>query len=430
MDEDERMKVILYQPDIPERLAYHPLHLMVLATSLEKAGHEPIIVDKRIGQTPPNDYDIVGVSAMTGEPILDAIKFCKSVHGPKIWGGWHPTLAPEETAKHPEVDIVVRGQGEQTLTEIADQKPLDQILGITYKKEGKIVSNPDRPRVPMDGQPRPAWHLVDMKRYVEHTKLGDTQLPYLASEGCPYRCGYCCIGHLKHKWSGLNPEIVAKELTMLKEKYGINSIYMMDNLFFVNKRWTAQVLEKIKPLELKWNTSTRANIINRMTDQEIKDAIDSGCTRIAIGAESGSDAVLQRIKKDVTARETRKAIDRLTKAGMQVATHYMFGLPGETLEDAKQTLTFIRGLLLNTKVTMFGIYYYMPCPGTDLFTEMLTEGYQPPRGLEEWGKVGWTQIPKNLDPRIAKKIEFLKRMLSYRKPGKLLYVTLGKMGLT
>jgi len=419
------MKVVLYQPDDGEP-PHYPVQLLMLGAALEEAGHEPIIIDGRLGDTPPSDYHMLGVSALTGNQITDALKFCeKSPARVKVWGGWHPTLLPEQTARHPMVDVAVIGQGEETITQLADNNEYKDIDGICWSDNGETHRTPPRAKKKLSQRPRPAWHLVDMKKYISL----QPEAFYIASEGCPYNCAYCSISYLKHKWNGLNPGVVRNEHEMFRDSFGATGIWFGDNTFCINKRWTEAVLEQLREVGMPWHCSSRVDIVNRLPDHEILDAKEAGLYKIIFGIESGSDATLKRLNKGVTSREAMEAIKKLHRLGIQTGAHFMFGTPGETRQDVDTTIRFIRRLLLSRKMKMFSVYYYTPYPGTVLHEAAVDEGWEIPNTLQGWGRLGWCEIPDGMDLKDVERVETLKKWLGRRYPGKATYWAGSKMRL-
>ncbi|HVW84124.1 MAG TPA: cobalamin-dependent protein, partial [Bryobacteraceae bacterium] len=198
-------KIILFLPPYSGRVLGAPLGLLSLAAALREAGYEPSIID---GALHPDyrarirrgleDCVAFGVSLLTGPMILEAIEMSRMVRAlrpeiPVIFGGWHPSLATDQTLREEYVDIVVRHQGERTLVEILDRlqagKPLDLVGGCWFKRDGRIRRNPDRPAIPLSELPAPAYDLVDFDAY--ERACGRRKLPYATSIGCPYACNYC-----------------------------------------------------------------------------------------------------------------------------------------------------------------------------------------------------------------------------------------------
>ena len=153
---------------------------------------------------------------MTGFQIFDGLKTAKAFKKkypkiPIIWGGWHPSILPLETVKNKYVDIIVRGQGDVTFTQLVhtlqDQKDLENIKGLTFKRGKKIVSTPDREPTKLSLQPPLPYHLVDISRCTLNTEYGLKTIPYISSYGCPHRCAFCVEQIVnKRSWTAVPPK--------------------------------------------------------------------------------------------------------------------------------------------------------------------------------------------------------------------------------
>ena len=163
-----------------------PLPLLAISSLLDKEGYGIKVVSNNLHERPLEKVlehcqgaVCLGISSMTGYQIVDALQVAKTVKGkypelPVIWGGRHPTLEPEGTINSPYVDVVVSGQGERTFTELVhaltDGKPLDNIAGISYKLDGEIFHNPERPPEDINNFPAMPYHLIDVKKILESVK--------------------------------------------------------------------------------------------------------------------------------------------------------------------------------------------------------------------------------------------------------------------
>ena len=228
-----------------------PWFVEVLASSLRLAGFQPVIID---GAIDPKFLDAIareapscfafGISLLTGPVIRDAIAASLLVRQirpelPIIYGGWHPTLLSGETLREHFVDIVVRHQGEKTLTEILERQRsgvgLEILAGCWFKKDGKIFSNQDRPASPLTAFPLPAYDLVDFEAYARAT--GARKLPFATSIGCPYACNYCTdmVFYNRH-FNPLDVQGVVKDVVALVKRHGLEEISLVDSNFLVDTR--------------------------------------------------------------------------------------------------------------------------------------------------------------------------------------------------
>ncbi len=181
----------------------------------------------------------LGISVLTGPMIRGAVEVATAIKSdlpwlPIIFGGWHPTLLPDETLSEPFVDVVVRGQGEVTLVEVAEallqKRSLDVIPGVSWKSNGRRTHNLDRRVEPLDALPIPAFDLTDFDAYEKLS--GARKIGYATSVGCPYACNYCTdMVFYKRRFNALSAERVVSELTELVTKYRIEEVALLDSNF-------------------------------------------------------------------------------------------------------------------------------------------------------------------------------------------------------
>ena len=234
-----------------------PLALLHIAASLRQEGFKVRILDMRL-----EDYRnfkigtpiFVGISCMSGLQIKYALEFARRLrmqnpHCPIVWGGVHPTLLPEQTASNSYVDVVVRGEGELIIKDLANalasNQPLDNVLGITYRSDGVIKSNPDGKVIDLDTIPVDLpYDLLQMERYPS-VKSGRFHIQ--TSRGCPHRCGFCYNGLFnKNKWRAKSAERVLDEIEYILEKFPqVKIIDPIDDNFFVDEERVKEICNGI-----------------------------------------------------------------------------------------------------------------------------------------------------------------------------------------
>ena len=241
-----RGKVILFYPAYDGPPLGAPLCLLALASTLRQANFEVLVIDAAIDpdyrthiECESVDALCLGISVLTGPMIKGAVEVAAAIKSdvpwlPIIFGGWHPTLLPDETLSEPFVDVVVRGQGEVTLVEVAEallqKRSLDQIPGVSWKSNGQRRHNPDRRVEPLDALPVPAFDLTDFDAYERLS--GARKIGYATSVGCPYACNYCTdMVFYKRRFNALSAERVVSELTDLVTRYRIEEVALLDSNF-------------------------------------------------------------------------------------------------------------------------------------------------------------------------------------------------------
>lgn len=374
-------KVISIQP---------PLGLAYLASSLEKNGLDVKILDANaelltIEETAniiaSSNAKYIGITAVTVTiPIVyNLSKAIKEKCSKKIIvGGPHVTFLPERTLKEcNSIDIVVRGEGELTLVELIKSRNLEKIAGITYRgTDGKILSNTDRLLIEnIDEIPFPAMHLLPIDKYRPNIYFnkgykGRKYARIITSRGCPNRCVYCSSTHFWKKLRLRSPENVVSEIELLVKNYDIRHLDFLDDTMTLSRERVKRIctLMKERGLDINWTCYAR---VNNITEDMVSMMKESGCFGIAFGIESGNQEILNRIQKNITIEQIRKAIQITKNSGIKTMCDFMIGLPGDTTETINQTINF--AIELNPDLAFFSIT--TPFPGTELFDEAMSKGW-------------------------------------------------------
>ncbi len=316
--------------------------------------------------------DLVGISVTTAKygSAINVSKLVKDFDSniSVVWGGVHPTILPDETISNKDVDIVVRGEGEYTFLELAkNPNRLDTVLGITYKDQGKIVHNPDRPLIEnLDSLPFPARHLLLGKENYYPDAFGNI----FASRGCPYNCAFCA----SHKvWTRRvryrSPKNVVDEIKSVKKIFKTNRFTFEDDSFTLNKRFVEDICDLLpkEKLGVKWSTETRANLVS---DDLMKKMKSAGCEEITIGVESGDERTLKLIKKGITIEQTMNAKRIMKQNNIRFSAFFMIGFPWETRKEIDNTVSIMREL--DPQAAILSVF--TPYPGTELYDVCASEG--------------------------------------------------------
>jgi len=318
--------------------------------------------------------------------IQNVFEIAKSIklHWPEtkiILGGVHPTIATEEVLTKPYVDIVVRGEGENTFLDIVKNKPLKDVLGISYKLNGSIKHNLDRPLIEdIDSLPFPAYHLMPMDRY--HTALGSAKrtpaMSIFATRGCPGRCTFCYSGAFGKKIRKRSPENIIGEIELLMSKHKIREISFYDDTFSAYKKNVLRFCELIreKNIDLTWTCMSRVDYV---TEDVLKEMKASGCHQICYGVETVDENILKNIRKRLSLEKVKRAVENTKKAKMDVRLAFMLGNPGETIESMEKSIEY--AINLDPDLVQFNIT--TPYPGTEMFLWAKEHGYLK---TEDWSK--------------------------------------------
>ncbi len=380
-----------------------PLALLAIGSVLDPNKYEVIIVDGRIEVNPIEKINqhiekaiCFGVTVLTGSPIKDALEITRKVKKikkdlPVIWGGWHTSLFPKETL-HDEktIDVTVQGQGELTFKElvetISQRKPLNEIKGICYRnQEGLVVKNPPRPITPMDNYADINYELIDVEKYFE--KKGQRQLDYISSTGCYFRCSFCADPFVyNRKWTAVSPEIMVNKLEDLYKKYRFTDLNLQDETYFTYRDRVIEVAERIikKGLKFSWAATMRADQGSRMTIEDFKICADSGLRRLLIGVESGSQEMMDWLKKDIKLEQVYECAERCKNLEISVIFPFIVGFPEETDKSIESTVKVARELNRMHSDFSTPIFYFKPYPGSKITEDVLKKGYKLPQSIHEW----------------------------------------------
>ena len=379
-----------------------PLSLLYIAASLQEEGFAVRILDMRLQDY--RNYAVgnpvfVGISCMTGLQIKYALEFARYVRTqsprcPIVWGGVHPTLLPEQTARNDFVDIVVRGEGELIIKDLANaltsNEPLEKVAGITYNSDGLLKSNPDGKVMDLDAQPIDLpYDLLQMDKYPS-VKSGRFHIQ--TSRGCPHRCGFCYNTIFnKNKWRGKSAKHVVDEIEYILSKFpNIKIIDPIDDNVFVDKKRVEEICLGIldRKLAIQWRGNCRFDYLSTYDKDFLELLEKAGCVELDFGGESGSDRLQRLICKDVTAEQMMQSVENLRRwaPSIEPFVSWMSGLPGETDEDLNQTFNLMDKMRqVNPKTQHYGIFVYTPFPSTVM--QFLPPQFEAPQSLVEWGSI-------------------------------------------
>jgi radical SAM superfamily enzyme YgiQ (UPF0313 family) len=322
--------------------------------------------------------------------------------------------------KHNAADIVCLGEGEVTTLEVVkaleEKRDLSGVEGIWYKTDnGRICQTKMRePIMDLSILPTPAWDLFPVEIYIKNPVGAPNRNKWLdggfqnveevvlsmnihATRGCPYKCIYCYHDFMGIRWRHRPPEVVVSEMKFMYDEYKVTYFQIPDDLFCVNKDFVYAFCREVKrqlSRDVTWGTDGRVNL---MTEEMIATMADAGCIEIAYGIESGSQKMLDLMKKQVTVEQAKRAIELTFKYGTEPRYSLLIGLPGETRHTLQETVDFCKSAAFTPEVIFFATAY----PGTELYRYALTQGMIKNEeeyilGLGEQGekiRLSFTDIP-------------------------------------
>ncbi len=355
-----------------------PLGIAWLAAVLEREGHRVRILDshaERMGidtiaqwVRSEGPFNMVGITATT--PLIsNALRIARLIKAETpetriVLGGVHPTVLPHEVLQDTAVDLVVRGEGECAIQELAAETPPEQVAGVSFRFDGSIVDNLDAELISdLDSLPAPAYHLLPMQRYRPAAGAA-RRLPagsILATRGCPGRCTFCyrIFGHKFRYRSGRK---VAEEVALLQERYGLKEVCFYDDTFTAVRsevRNFCKAIEDLK-LDLTWSCFSRIDTFNEETFRLMK---NSGCHQVMFGVETSSPEIGANIRKKIDPERVRWVVHSTKRLGMKVRAAFMLGNPGETEQTILDTIRF--AVELDPDLVQFNVT--TPFPGTEMF---------------------------------------------------------------
>lgn len=367
--------------------ALPPLGLAYIAAYLEKKGEEVYILDLKAENMNLAQFqaylkninpDFIGITSTTVEieNALGIAELAKHII-PKVkivLGGTHPSIMPDEVLSNPQVDFVIRGEGEFALYELVNESnQIQNILNLSYKDNGGIIHNISRPLIEdLDAMPFPAYHLLPMKKY--KLSLGSYKripgINMIATRGCPGKCIFCHTGIFGKKTRTRSARSLLEEIKLLQKDYNIKEISFYDDTFTTFKDNVKEFCERIikEKIDITWSCMSRIDFIDKEILGLMKQA---GCHQIGYGLESASPEILKKIRKPISLLSVRKVVSLTKEAGIDVRGMFMLGNPGETEETLKETISF--AINLDLDLALFNIT--IPFPGTEMHAWAKERGY-------------------------------------------------------
>lgn len=376
-------EILLLHPGEGERVfgGMPPLGLAWVASYLESKGYGVDIVDFQVDGRTVEDVirgakpGVVGIAGTTHNRYtsFDIARTAKGIDDRifTVYGGSHATFTAEDTLRNvPHIDAVAVGEGEETMFEIAEyalrgKGSLDDIRGMSFRKDGRVVHNPGRPRIEaLETLPFPARHLMDIKKYdltMDFLDVPGTSV--MTSRGCPINCSYCSASAMFGVTLTLrSARNVVDEIEVLIRDFGFEGIKFFDSTLTLRKDHINSLCDEITRRKLKfpWECEVRVNTVTRDLLKKMQQA---GCYYVDFGVESASPRVLKLMHKGITIEQVENVFKWTKDLGILTKVFFTFGHIEETLEDSFETIRFIdkhRGQITSPAVGV-GIKIY---PGT------------------------------------------------------------------
>lgn len=385
------MRVVLIQPKAYRHApdwVYEPMNLGYLASYLISHGYKKVKVKIGAWDTEKNiikeasKADVVGITATSpmfihGLHLAQQIK--RSGRNPLIvFGGTHATCLPESTLKNPDIDLVVRGEGEVTFLEIVktveESGEFKSVLGISFRQSDRIHHNPPRPLIEdLDSIPPPSRKLTRLNKFSEiyRMSLGKRTANMLSSRGCPFQCTYCASHTVwTRKCRMRSPKNILEEIADLIERYKIKRIHFHDDTFTIDKNRVIDFCDEVKKsgLRFEWGCNIHVNTVDRELLQKMREA---GCVEIWVGVESGSPEILKEIKKNSNISKIKEVFADSKDLSIKRHAYLMVGVSAENRETIQAT----RQLVDEIQPDIAAVTIFTPYPGCEAYEEAKKLGY-------------------------------------------------------
>lgn len=343
----------------------------------------------------PEDVDVVGFSAMfSGEwPVTRQLIRLARARFPRalfVAGGEHATALTEYSLRDcPELDVIVRGEGEHTFLELLeatrDGAGRAAVAGVAWLDAGGgYRQNGDLPRLrSLAAMPRPAWPEGLLERYwaagKSHGVLTARDMPMLASRGCPYRCTFCSSPQMwTTRYVLRDPADVLDEIEHYVAKYAITSVQFYDLTAIVKRDWVVRFCTEMLARGIRIHWSLPAGTRSEVLDEETLRLVQaSGCHYLVYAPESGSAATLERVKKRISLDRITASMITAARYGIVVRANIIIGLPGETRREIYETLSYVLSLTWRG-VDEVAVFLFSPYPGSALYAELVASGAVAP----------------------------------------------------
>ncbi|MDH7448058.1 B12-binding domain-containing radical SAM protein [Aquimarina sp. 2201CG14-23] len=363
---------------------YPPLGQLYIAGYLQERIVENYVFDttfsskkEQLSFIASKKPDVVAIYAnlMTKVEVIKLIKILitEASYGfPKIVLGGPDVTYNTENYLRSGAQYIVIGEGEETLYElyqaIINKTDIHDVPGIAYLDQNKVVKTTARIKMKdLSLLPLPNRKAIDMQKYLDTWKNnhGQSSMTVSTQRGCPYTCKWCSTAVYGQSYRRRPASLVAKELVMLKKEYNPDTVWFVDDVFTVSHKWLAEFHKEVIQQDaiIPFECITRAERLNDEVLQQLKEA---GCYRIWIGAESGSQKIVDAMDRRVKVETVRDAIQKTNELGMETGTFIMVGYPGEDEQDIQQTITYLKA----ANPTHFTITVAYPIKGTSLYNEI------------------------------------------------------------
>jgi anaerobic magnesium-protoporphyrin IX monomethyl ester cyclase len=410
--------ILFYNPKVAKP-GYHRLpHSLLQLGALLDGRYSYAIVDGNLDQERDRAAEIIdevrrgnvrylGLTIMPGPQLQQAIPDIKCVRAACpdltiVVGGYFPSNHAEICAKHPAVDYVVIGAGEDTFLELIETLESggdpSGVAGLAFERGGELIRTGKRkPRHPND-LPWFPYHKVPVERYIARTHLGSRTLSHHSSFGCPFFCNFCAVVNMAEgQWLAESAGRLGEVAQYMVDRWQIDAIEFHDNNFFTSEKRVAAFSEELlrRGLQISWWGEGRIDTMLKFSERTWELMRDSGLRMVFMGAESGDDATLELMNKGgtQTAAKTLQLAALARKYGIVPEFSFILGNPPDARRDVERGIEFIRKVkAVNPHVEII-MYRYDPVPlAGEMWEGALESGFRFPQTLDEWADPHWERV--------------------------------------
>jgi radical SAM superfamily enzyme YgiQ (UPF0313 family) len=455
-------KVVLYQPhqvdkslgkDVSRDML--PLEVLSIAALPEEDGYEVVIVDGNLYDQEEAHRRLVeacegamlyGTTGILGYMVTDSYLASRKVRAAypelkMVIGGWFASVRPDLQLDSGVYDAVVVGQGELPFRDIVNAvacgEPLDEIDSLVVKRDGEILRNQKHPVVGWDKLPNMPYHLIDIEPYREGQVRADSHgdilrmpsppwigerkpyfgISYFSSFGCPEPCEFCCSPIITdRRWKCMPAERMLDHICELKERWNFDVVRFHDANFGVMEKRVREFAQGLldREVNIGWNAFIETHSILSYDPKTLDLMAESGMHVAEIGAETGNDEFMKaHIGKQIKGDDNVKATAEMDRRGIECAVTYVIGFPHESEENMLETLDQARRVQLVSRRTSPNVFPYRPIPGTKMWDQALELGFEPPKGLLDWGALGQYHVQETWPGRIPARAARTRRLFCH-----------------
>ncbi len=387
------MRILLIAYDNDSHISVFPLGLAYIAAVCRNAGHDVVIYNQDIHHWSEshlleflnkNKFNVVGLGVVGGYyQYRKLLKISGAINKAKnkpfyIIGGHCPSPDPEYFLKKTQADVVVIGEGENTILDLLkvleEKKDISSVDGIAFMKDGRCFQTPRRALIQdIDNIPHPAWDLFPMEHYVllreANAKKTERSMHVLSGRGCIFKCNFCY--RMDEGYRARSSDAIIEEIRKLQKEYSISYIDFLDELFMVSEKRTIELCESFIKSKIKFNWFCSGRLNFAKTDV-LKLMKDAGCVFINYGIESLDENALRVMNKALTVKQIITGIENTLSVGISPGLNIIWGNIGETIESLKMGVDFL--LKYDDHAQMRTIRPVTPYPGSPLYYYAIEKG--------------------------------------------------------